>query len=326
MEYAQREHDSARRGAVSARFGSGEYQYELVTSWPKIEIPGGVADVACDSVGRVYAGVRDRQADGKPGNILGGGGHVLVLDRDGNLLNTWEHQFSAPHGVWIGPNGTVFVAGTGTHTITKHAPSGELLLTLGTPGQTGDPGAPFNMPTHAVEAPNGDILVSDGYGQNRVHRFSASGELILSFGGGDSVFLPRRFGTGDASGTPGTDPCQFNVPHDVYVDADSQVYVLDRENDRWQVFNLDGELQSICTGLHHPNKVVVDGSGRFHLVSMGGVEIREPDGTFVGRWGEQGSGPGQFVATVHGGWIDDADALYTAEAGIINRLQKFARV
>jgi hypothetical protein len=311
---------------MSKRVGFGEYQYELVTGWPQVEIAGGIADVTCDSQGHVYAGVRNRQSDGKPGNILGGGGHVLVLDRDGGVVDTWDHACSAPHGIWINRNGELFLADTGTHTITKHAPSGELLLTIGTPGRPGQPGAPFNMPTHAVEAPNGDIFVSDGYGQNRIHRFSAQGEHILSFGSGDSVFLARRFGTGPVDGTPGTEPGQFNVPHDVYVDADSRVYVLDRENNRWQVFTAEGELLSICDSLDHPNKVVVDGDGSFHLVGAGGIEIRRPDGTFVGRWGEQGSGPGQFVATVHGGWIDDEGSLYTAEAGLINRLQKFARV
>jgi len=65
-----------------------------------------------------------------------------------------------------------------------------------------------------VQAPNGDILVSDGYGQNRIHRFTARGEYVLSFGGGDSVFIPRRFG-GTVTGTIGTGPCQFNVPHDL---------------------------------------------------------------------------------------------------------------
>ena len=123
------------------------------------------------------------------------------------------------------------------------------------------------MPTHAVEAPNGDILVSDGYGQNRIHRFSAQGEHILSFGGGDSVFLHRRFGSGPADGAQGTGPGEFNVPHDVFVDRDSRVYVLDRENDRWQVFTLDGELVSIARGLHHPNKVVLDAAGQLHTWS-----------------------------------------------------------
>jgi hypothetical protein len=311
---------------VSKRVGVGNYQYELVEGWPKVEIAGGIADIATDAQGRIYAGVRNRQEDGKPGNILGGGGHLLVLDRDGNVVDTWGTVASAPHGVWINAAGEVFLADTGTHTITKYAPSGQVLLILGTPGQPGQPGAPFNMPTHAVEAPNGDIFVSDGYGQNRIHRFSATGEHILSFGGGDSVFLQRRFGIGPEGGTVGTAPGQFNVPHDVMVDAASRVYVLDRENNRWQVFTADGDLLSICDGLDHPNKIVIDADGSFHLLGAGGVEIRTPDGTFVGRWGEQGSEPGQFIATVHGGWIDDAGALYTAEAGFISRLQKFARV
>jgi DNA-binding beta-propeller fold protein YncE len=252
---------------------------------------------------------------------------MLVLDRDGAVVARWEHVAGSPHGVWVNPSGEVYLADTGTHTVTKHAPTGEVLLTLGTPGQTGEPGAPFNMPTHAVEAPNGDIFVSDGYGQNRIHRFSAKGEHILSFGGGDSVFLGRRFGAGPTDGTPGTAPGQFNVPHDVYVSADSQVYVMDRENNRWQVFNVDGELQSICEGVNHPNKLLPNDDGTFHLVGANGVEIRRPDGALVGRWGEVGDEPGQFIrGSIHGGWIDDQAAIYTAEAGYINRLQKFARV
>ncbi len=315
------------RGAVSMRFGCGDYQYELVEGWPKVEIDGAVADVACDSRGRVYAGVRNRQPDGKPGNILGGGGHVLVLDRDGNVVGNWGDICSAPHGVWINQDDEIFLADTGHHTITKHAPSGELLLTLGTQGRTGRPGEPFNMPTHAVQAPNGDIFVSDGYGQNRIHRFSARGEHILSFGSGDSVFLQRRFGSEPASGTPGTGPGQFNVPHDLLVDRDSRVYVMDRENDRWQVFTLEGDLLSICAGVNHPNKALLDADGNFHLVGGAGVEIRMPDGSLIGSWGETGSEPGQFVTgSVHGGWIDAEGALYTAEAGFLNRLQKFARV
>jgi len=312
---------------MGRRLGTGDYQYEHVENWPKVEIAGGIADVACDAQGRVYCGVRNRQPDGNPGNIMGGGGHVLVLDRDGNLVANWGDIASSPHGVWVNPNGEIYLADTGYHTITKHAPTGEVLLTLGTKGQPGAPGAPFNMPTHAVEAPNGDIFVSDGYGQNRVHRFSARGEHILSFGSGDSVFLARRFGSGPTGGTPGTGPCQFNVPHDVFVSTDSLVYVMDRENNRWQVFNLDGELQTICDGVNHPNKVLPNDDGTYHLVGAAGVEIRKPDGTHVGNWGEIGEGPGQFVrGSVHGGWIDDQGAIYTAEAGYISRLQKFARV
>jgi hypothetical protein len=312
--------------AMAKRYEVGEYRYELVENWPKVEIKGATADVACDSQGRVYVGVRNPKPDGSVGNILGGTGHVLVLDRDGNLVDNWGDVCSSPHGVWINRDDEIFLSDTGNHTVTKFAPSGEVLMRLGTPGQAGAPGEPFNMPTHAVQAPNGDIFISDGYAQNRIHRFSAGGEHILAFGSGQGAFLQRRFGIGPAGAVPCSGPCEFNVPHDVYVDQDSRVYVLDRENYRWQVFTMLGEFVSMCTGITHPDKILPDPDGRLHLVGLGGVEIRERDGTLVGRWGEQGREPGQFVATVHGGWLDRDGSLYAAEAGVNNRLQKFARV
>ena len=99
---------------MGKRMGFGDYQYEHVEGWPKVAVEGGVADVATDAQGRVYAGVRNKQPDGKPGNIMGGGGHVLVLDRDGDLVTTWDHVASSPHGVWVNPNGEVYLADTDT--------------------------------------------------------------------------------------------------------------------------------------------------------------------------------------------------------------------
>jgi hypothetical protein len=134
-----------------------------------------------------------------------------------------------------------------------------VLLSIGTKGQKGPDGQPFNMPTHAVEAPNGDIFISDGYGQNLIHHFSAKGEHLLTFGGGDSVFIPKRFNLGPVTGRPGTDPCQFNVPHELLVTADNLVYVMDRENHRWQVFTTDGVFVSLQERVSHPNRVALDG-------------------------------------------------------------------
>jgi len=67
---------------------------------------------------------------------------------------------------------------------------------------------PFTVPTDAAVAGNGDIFVTDGYGNARVHRFSAAGELLLSWG------RPGR-----------TAPGEFHVPHGVWVDADDRVIV-----------------------------------------------------------------------------------------------------
>src|SRR6267142_2847542 len=216
-----------RRGTMAKRIGFGNYQYEVVEHWPKVEIRGAVADVCVDARGRVDAGV---------------------------------------------------------HTITKHAPTGELLLALGTKGHPGPDGQPFNLPTHAVEAPNGDIFVSDGYGQNRIHRFSAKGEHLLTFGGGDSVFIPKRFNLGPVTGRPGTDPCQFNVPHELLVTEDQRVYVMDRENHRWQVFTTEGAFVSLQEHVSHPNRVALDTDGTFHIAGGAGIEFWKRDGTKIGSW------------------------------------------
>ena len=305
--------------------GTGSYRYEVVRGWPKVEIRGVAADVACDSRGRAYVAVRDPLPDGRPATIFPNSGHVLVLDADGGLLATWDEQFSSPHGIWINRDDEVFLADTGLHTVSKHAPSGEVLMTLGIRGEPGAPGAPFNMPTRAKQAPNGDLFVADGYGQNRVHRFSARGEHILSWGGGDAVFLPEVLGQ-PTDGLRGTGPGEFDLPHDVLVDRHCRVYVLDRENHRWQVFTMLGELVSMCTGVYRPNDMVQDDDDVLHIVSGRGVELRRPDGALIGRWGEAGSAPGQFANGPHGVWLDAQGALYVAEVGGFNRLQKFARV
>ncbi|MCC6178765.1 MAG: hypothetical protein IT305_25950 [Chloroflexi bacterium] len=310
---------------MAKRWGTGDYWYEVVEGWPKVAVRGVAADVALDAQGRAYVGVRNPLPDGSPGGILPGVGHVLVLGPEGGEVMTWDVVFSSPHGVWINGDDEVFVADTGRHTVTKHAPTGEVLLTLGTPGQPGAPSAPFNMPTRAKQAPNGDIFVSDGYGQNRVHRFSARGEHILSWGKGDPVFI-QKFKGEPVTGCAGTGPGEFNLPHDVMIDGQSRVYVMDRENSRWQQFTTDGTFVSECQGVDRPNDVAVDPDGVFHMVSGSGVEIRTAEGTLIGRWGEKGSAPGQFANGPHGVWMDPEGSLYIAEVGGNNRLQKFRRV
>jgi hypothetical protein len=305
---------------MAKRLGFGDYQYELVEGWPKIEIRGAVADVAVDSQGRVYAGVRNPRPDGSVGISRGGVGHVVVLDRDGREVGTWGNFASAPHGLWVNQDDEFFHADAGCHIVTKHAPTGEVLMTLGTRDHVGAPGTPFNRPTHAVQAPNGDIVVSDGYGQNRIHRFSARGEHILSFGSGNVAFGVEN------PGEPSTGPGEFNVPHDVVVDRDSQLIVSDRENNRLQFFTLDGAYLSMFA-VTHPNKVLIDPDGILHIGGGAGVEVWTKDGTRLGSWGETGSEPGQFVrGSIHGIWMDGEGSVYTAEAGFNNRLQKFARV
>ena len=80
--------------------------------------------------------------------------------------------------------------------------------------------------------------------------------------------------------------------------------------------------------MHHPNRVALDAEGTFHI--GGARRRRDPQaGRDVHRQlGREGRcAPGQFVAgSVHGAWMDTEGSLYTAEAGVNNRLQKFRRV
>ena len=124
---------------MAKQLGFGSYQYELVEGWPKFEIRGAVADVTVDSQGRVYAGVRNPQPDGSVGVSSRGVGHVVVLDRDGREVGNWGDFASAPHGMWVNQDDEIFHSDAANHTVTKHAPTGEVLLTLGTRDKIGAP-------------------------------------------------------------------------------------------------------------------------------------------------------------------------------------------
>ena len=112
------------------------------------------------------------------------------------------------------------------HTVRKLTTEGVLLMTLGDSENPADTGleldhspvgrstGPFNMVTNAAVGPDGDLFVSDGYGNSRVHRCSAEGELKASWG------------------EPGSDPGEFNLPHSIVVDRSGRVFVSGRENSR----------------------------------------------------------------------------------------------
>src|SRR5438132_160630 len=98
---------------------------------------------------------------------------------------------------------------------------------------------PFNRRTNLAVARNGDLYVTDGYGNARVHRFSAAGKLLASWG------------------EPGTGPGQFMLPHGIAVDATGNVLICDRENDRIQTFAADGRFITGITEVQRPTQIVL---------------------------------------------------------------------
>ena len=293
---------------VSDRFGFGDFQYEVVPDWGISSELGVVSDVATDSNDRVYLAVRNTT------HTETSGGAILVLDQHGNLLDSWgQDLFSTPHGIWISKDNNILLADSSDHTVRSYTTDGRLEFTIGTKGKTGESGCPFNRPTRAALSNSGTLFVSDGYGQDRIHKFRGDGEWIMSFGE-----------TGKGSGF-------LNLPHDVTVGDDDQVYVLDRENRRCQVFDQDGRYIVEFEGLRSPNDMVIDESGFFHIAEgwyheIASICVMSPEGTIVGRWGERGDGPGFFKGAPHGLWIDSKGDMYIAEVAAEKAIHKFARI
>ena len=175
-----------------------EQSFRFVEGWgggPEGRTLGIASGVAVDSRDRVY--VIDREPDPA----------IVVYDREGELITTWgEDIFSVPHELWIDEHDRVLVADCGDHTVRICTADGQVLQTLGTPGVPGAAGMPFNRPTRAVVAPDGEIWVADGYGQECLHRFSAAGELLATFGG------------------RGAGPGRFTLPHSVVCDDRGHVW------------------------------------------------------------------------------------------------------
>ncbi|HWQ39968.1 MAG TPA: peptidyl-alpha-hydroxyglycine alpha-amidating lyase family protein [Burkholderiales bacterium] len=285
--------------------GSGEFRYRVVEDWAKL--PDGwsmpdVAAVAVDSRDRVY--------------LFNRGEHpMIVLDRDGNFLRSWgEGLFSRAHGLHIGPDETLYCTDDGDHTVRKCTPEGKVLLQIGIPGKPSAymSGEPFHRCTHTALSPRGDIYISDGYGNARVHKFSPDGKLLLSWG------------------EPGTDPGQFNLPHNIGCDADGWVYVADRENHRVQVFNGDGKYEAQWNNLHRPCALYVEAQRRplCYIGELGPglavnrdvpnlgprISIVTHEGKLLARLGTPVAGlrADQFIAP-HGLAIDSRGDLYVGE-------------
>jgi DNA-binding beta-propeller fold protein YncE len=172
---------------------------------------------------------------------------------------------------------------------------------------------PFHRCTHTALSPDGDIYVSDGYGNARVHKFSPDGKLLLSWGG------------------PGVAPGEFNLPHNICCDADGWVYVADRESHRVQVFDGKGRYETEWRNVHRPSGLYmppgkcpvcyVGECGPAFAFSNGApnlgprISVLDNDGTLLARIGDPRGGgvaPGQFISP-HGIAVDSRGDVYVGE-------------
>ncbi len=288
------------------KVGAGAYTYELIDDFAKLpegETIGLISRVTTDSQNRLYVFQRKDP-------------EVLVFDRDGKFLRSWGCKLKRAHGLKI-VGDVAYVTDQVDCVAMIYTLEGRLIRQIGVRGQHSDTGCedwhnlplraagPFNHPTEMMPGPSGDLYVTDGYRNSRVHRFSKDGELIQSWG------QPGKTAPGD-----------FHLPHSLAISPDGTLYVCDRANSRVQIFTPDGKYIGMWTGMGGPNDIARDKNGIFYLAeqasstSKPAISVRDGNGAVLARW---------EMAPVHGMGIDSAGNIY---AGLtqLGRVSKYVRM
>jgi DNA-binding beta-propeller fold protein YncE len=268
-----------------------QLEFQLVANWPtppegmKLD---GISAAATDDKDNVYLLHRI-----KP--------FVLVFDKAGKFLRSWNGDFNTPHGLRIDTDGNVWVADMENHLVQKFSPEGKLLLSLGQKDKPGLAADKFNRPADVAVGPDGEIYVADGYGNSRIAQFSKDGKFVKSWG---------KKGKGQS---------QFRIPHVVFLDSDKRVLVGDRENLRVQIFDREGKFleQWKDTGapygmyLHKDRVYLADGR-------TGTIRVLDKQGKLLTRWETKDTSKD----TPHWINVDSAGAVYV---GFVtgNKVQKW---
>ena len=268
--------------------------------------------------------------DGNVVQSFGGGlifwPHGMDVDRDGNV---WVADAVSAAGVGRNPTGT----GTG-HTVIKFSPEGEVLLTLGTHGEAGDPPTHFTQPNDVLVAPDGSIFVGEAHGAQfqdeagptaigRISKFAADGTFIKSWG---------SWGYGDG---------QFRAPHSFAMDSQGRLFIADRGNRRIQIFDQEGTHLDTWYQFSRNSGIFIDANDMLYAIDSESDDNYNPGwkkGLRVGsaRTGEvmyfipahesaRPSGMGGVGSIGEGVTVDAAGNIIAGEVGPIQGLTKFVR-
>lgn len=197
----------------------GDIDYHLDAAWgepPGGDWAGNTSWITTDGKGLVYVLVRTPP-------------YVRVFKRDGSFVKSWggDIPMASAHSITIDDDGNAWITDSAGHVVRKFTNDGELLMTLGEEGVPGDNDSRdhFNQPNHVAIAANGDIYITDGYGNARVVHLSPTGKFIRAIGNG-----------------PGSGDGQFKVPHGLALDSRGRVLVNDSENFRVNVYDKNGKF------------------------------------------------------------------------------------
>jgi hypothetical protein len=169
--------------------------------------------VASDKSGLIYILQRGDKAD-----------PIVVMDpATGKVVRSWgKGLYTMPHAIRIDPGGNVWTTDAASSMVYKFKPDGTKLMEISVGGQPSPCRNNFCGTTDIAFAPDGHLLIADGYANARILEYTADGKKVREWG------------------TAGTGPGQFRLPHSIQIDDAGVIYVADRENARVQRFDREG--------------------------------------------------------------------------------------
>jgi DNA-binding beta-propeller fold protein YncE len=328
----------------------GTPKFAVDPTWPK-DLPEGwitgqLGGVCVDSRDNVYVVNRRNITDEEKQTSISAPS-IIKFNAAGDVAGAWGDEKTVPgsiHGCVVDSANNVYVGGNGDGIIQKYDENGKLLLQIGTRGKfdTVDgslKGAALNsaknqlnMPSGiAIDPANGDIYVSDGYGNRRVVVFDKTGTFLRQWG---------RQATDEETRTR-TPGVFAEVVHCITLSNAGLVYVCDRQGNRVEVFQKDG---TFVRNIDIPNATGTlpdkrgtawwvgfspDRDQKYLYMMNGGTEqvhvLDHASGKILSTFGRPGHQLGNFT---HGHTlaVDSKGNIYVAETDWGRRIQKFKPV
>ena len=233
--------------------GQGDYRFRVHHDWA--QLPSQFSwqtthNVAVDNEGLLYVIHEGREDQPEHPSIF-------VFDHEGRYVRSFGSQFQGGgHGIEVRTEGSdqfLYVcAYQQVKSLAKLDLKGNVVWQRYAPMESGvyakgedtDPqrlwGRDRFLPTNFAFLPDGDFLLSDGYGSYFIHRYDKDGQWKSCFGG------------------PGEGSGKFNTPHGIWVDTrgdgEPMVVVTDRAHHTVQLLSLDGRHQKTLEGYGLPRQ------------------------------------------------------------------------
>ena len=337
---------------VSTKNSLGPPKFEVDPSWPKPLpnrwVTGEVSGTCIDSQDHVFI-LNRANLSAKEQMIATPAPPVIEFDQDGKVVNSWGDPKAIGarfHGCFVDYQGNIWIGGTDDGVVQKYSHDGrKVLLQIGTKGtfDTSDgtsTGAPMNS-SHiflnkpsdfAVDPANGDVYISDGYGNRRIVVFDREGHFLRQWG---------QQGT-RAQTDAGVGGVFLKVVHCVVIGNDGLVYVCDRNGGRIEVFDKMGNFQrNILIGSKAAPQSAANDAGsatwlafspdraqKFMYVATGDEEVWIIDhatGETLATFGQPGHQVGEFDH-VHSVAVTSKGDIVTGETTTGRRVQMFRLV